>query len=93
MRFIDDGSAYQVGRILIEHGNRYDGANANDWSALRVHRAAVSRFEADPEQLDMHVSAGSQMVAGFINPLKGDYPFIDPLQPQGETQALLLLSF
>ncbi len=93
LRFIDDGSAYQVGRVLIEHGNRYDGANANDHAALRAHRSAVSRCEADPDKLDMHVSAGSKLVDAFVNPLKGSYPFLDLLQPQGKLQALLLLSF
>jgi calcineurin-like phosphoesterase family protein len=31
--FLVDGRAYRVGGLLIEHGNRYDGANANDWEA------------------------------------------------------------
>src|SRR5262249_4337377 len=32
--FVADGSAYRVGSALIEHGNRYDGANVNDWTGL-----------------------------------------------------------
>lgn len=89
--FIDDNRAYRVGNLLIEHGNRYDGANENDWSGLRAMASALSRGEMPPDRVE--VSAGSRLVECLISPLKGDYPFIDLLQPQGELVALLLLAF
>src|SRR5437763_8941293 len=43
--WIDDGRAYRLGGVLIEHGSRYDGANLNDWNGLRTLRSAQSRHE------------------------------------------------
>ncbi len=89
--FVDDGRAYRVGGALIEHGNRYDGANENDWDGLRSIASSHSRHETP--LVDLEVSAGSQLVEKMINPLKVRYPFLDLLQPQGELTALLLLAF
>jgi UDP-2,3-diacylglucosamine pyrophosphatase LpxH len=87
----DDGRAYRIGGALIEHGNRYDGANANDWNGVRTIASAHSRGEAPSVALE--VSAGSVIVEKVINPLKVRYPFVDLLQPQGELVALLLVAF
>lgn len=92
IRFIDDGSAYQLGGLLIEHGNRYDGANVNDWTGLRAIRSAGSRYESAPAEASLQVAAGSELVHALVSPLKGDYPFIDLLKPEGELLALLLLA-
>ena len=89
--FLVDGRAYRIGSLLIEHGNRYDGANANDWEYLRLIGSAQSRSESAPVAL--RTSFGSQFVIDHINPLKDRYPFIDLLQPQNELVALLLLAF
>lgn len=93
--FVDDGSAYRIGRALIEHGNRYDGANFNDWSGLRAIRSALSR--AEEPRTHLRVSAGSQLVERLINPLKhrsqGAYHFLDLLQPEGMLTVFLLLAF
>lgn len=89
--FVDDGRAYRIGRALIEHGNRYDNANRNDWENLRAIVSAQSRFEIPRKKLE--VSAGSKIVEYVINVIKSNYPFIDLLQPQGELVALLLLAF
>ena len=89
--FIDDGSAYRIGGVLIEHGNRYDGANANDWEGLRYTRSALSRGEPPPRLLQ--VSAGSVIVEKIVNILKPRYPFIDLLQPQDKLLAYLLFAF
>jgi UDP-2,3-diacylglucosamine pyrophosphatase LpxH len=89
--FVDDGRAYRIGGALIEHGNRYDGANANDWTGLRAIVSALSRNERPPVELD--VSAGSLIVERVVNAVKPRYPFVDLLQPQGELVALLLLAF
>src|SRR5436190_14725750 len=72
--------AYRVGSLLIEHGNRYDGANANDWEYLRLIGSAHSRAES--VAVPSRISFGSQFVVDHINPLKLHYPFIDLLQPQ-----------
>jgi len=89
--FLADGRAYRVGGLLIEHGNRYDGANANDWEYLRLIGSASSRAESSP--VDLRTSFGSQFVVDHINPLKVHYPFLDLVQPQTELVALLLLAF
>jgi UDP-2,3-diacylglucosamine pyrophosphatase LpxH len=89
--FVTDGRAHRIGGALIEHGNRYDGANANDWTGLRAITSALSRDEAPRDVLE--VSAGSEIVHHVVNPLKEKYPFVDLLQPQGQMLALLLLAF
>lgn len=91
LRFVDDGRACRYGGALIEHGNRYDGANRNDWAGLRALASQESRGEAQTVQVK--VSAGSEIVHRVVNPLKASYPFIDLLQPSGELLALLLLAF
>ena len=77
--------------MLIEHGNRYDGANVNDWEGLRAIRSAQSRNEVLPRPL--YVSAGSVIVEKFVNVIKPNYPFIDLLQPQDKLLAYLLFAF
>lgn len=91
VHFVDDGRAYRVGRLLVEHGNRYDPANENDWTNLRTIASAQSRGEETPVAL--RPSAGSWVVEKVVSPLKARYPFIDLLQPQGELLALLLAAF
>jgi len=90
-KFVDDGSAYRVGSVLIEHGNRYDPANENDWEGLRNIRSALSRNEFPLKELK--VSIGSNIVEKLVNPIKPDYSFIDLLQPQDELLAYLLFAF
>ena len=46
VRWVDDGRAYRVGGALVEHGNRYDEANLNDWEGLRAAISAWTRDEA-----------------------------------------------
>jgi UDP-2,3-diacylglucosamine pyrophosphatase LpxH len=91
VHFVDDGRAYRIGRMLIEHGNRYDGANENDWTNLRIIASAQSRGEYPP--VELRASAGSWVVEKVVSPLKARYPFVDLLQPQGELVALLLAAF
>ena len=90
VHFVDDGRAYHLGRALIEHGNRYDPVNENDWAGLRALASQQSRNE--PPDTELRVSAGSQLVERVINPLKATYPFIDVIQPQGELVAFLLFA-
>jgi UDP-2,3-diacylglucosamine pyrophosphatase LpxH len=89
--FVDDGRAYRIGGLLIEHGNRYDGANFNDWTGLRALASTSSRNEQPPQFPE--TSAGSVIVEQVVNILKPSYPFIDLLQPQGELVAYLLVAF
>lgn len=91
LRFSDDGSAWRLGGVLVEHGNRYDGANVNDWTALRALASLQSRGEEGGEAVT--TSAGSELVARVVNPIKARYPLIDLLEPQGAATALLLLAF
>lgn len=89
--YVTDGRAYRLGQALIEHGNRYDDANANDWTGLRAIVSALSRGEHPT--VDLEVSAGSKLVIKVVNPLKDTYPFVNLLQPVGEMLLLLLLEF
>lgn len=90
LHFVDDGRAYRIGGALIEHGNAYDGANANDWNGLR--HVASSESRSRKPDTTVRPSAGSQLVTSVVNHLKNRYPFIAKLQPEGELLALLLLA-
>jgi UDP-2,3-diacylglucosamine pyrophosphatase LpxH len=91
VQFVDSGRAYRVGGALIEHGNRYDDANQNDWTSLRAIASALSRCEE--AKIKLKASVGSRIVEKIISQLKPEYPFIDLFQPQGELVALLLFAF
>lgn len=91
LRFVDDGRAYRIGNALVEHGNTYDGANANDWNGVR-HLASAQSRGSEP-QADVQVSAGSQIVHKIVNTLKERYPFLPLIQPEGELLVLLMLQF
>ncbi len=89
IRFIFDGEAYSVGKVLIEHGNRYDPWNVVEHDAFRRHRSLLSRNESSH---GFQAPAGSHLVAGVINQIKSDYPFIDLLKPETEAALPLLLA-
>jgi UDP-2,3-diacylglucosamine pyrophosphatase LpxH len=77
--FIYDNEALAIGTLLIEHGNRFDGWNAVAHGALRAARSRLSRgLEAGsfPEM------PGSRLVVDVMNPIKGDYSFVDLLKPE-----------
>lgn len=90
--FLLDGRAYRVGGALIEHGNRYDDANANDFSHLRALASYLSRGEAPDKLAEVVVSTGSQLVSRVVNPMKKAYPFVDLLKPEGELLAYLIFA-
>jgi UDP-2,3-diacylglucosamine pyrophosphatase LpxH len=92
LQFLYDGEAYVIGDVLIEHGNRYDEFNTNDYNALRVVRSLQSRRIDVPERNRLVPSAGSELVATVINPLKEKYPFLDLLKPETEAVVPLLLA-
>src|SRR5450631_1702717 len=79
LEFLYDNQAWTYGPVLVEHGNRFDAWNAVAHGALRRFRSQLSRgaipspFTAMP---------GSRLVVEVMNPLKGDYSFIDLLKPE-----------
>src|SRR5262249_39609660 len=48
--YVYDNEAFTAGRLLVEHGNRYDGFNQVDHDALRRLRSHLSRRE-EPRDL------------------------------------------
>lgn len=92
VHFVFDGQAYVVGGALIEHGNRYDDANINDFSHLRALASYLSRGETPTDLAKVEVSTGSQLVTRVVSPLKKRYPFVDLLKPEGELLAYLLFA-
>jgi UDP-2,3-diacylglucosamine pyrophosphatase LpxH len=94
LRIVYDGEAYTVGRVLIEHGNRYDRWNMIDHSALRQERSVRSRglpiTDNDRSARRYFVPpAGTHLVIQFMNRIKGRYRFVDLLKP--ETAAIIPL--
>jgi hypothetical protein len=91
LKFIYDGEAYTIGKVLIEHGNRYDVWNMIDHSALRQERSARSRKlpvgEEDREERYFIPPSGTHLVIEFINRIKARYRFVDLLKP--ETNAVI----
>jgi UDP-2,3-diacylglucosamine pyrophosphatase LpxH len=77
--FIYDNEAFTMGPVLIEHGNRYDAWNAVAHGALRRLRSRMSR--ALPME-EFPVMPGSRLVIDVMNPIKGEYSFVDLLKPE-----------
>jgi UDP-2,3-diacylglucosamine pyrophosphatase LpxH len=89
VRFVYDGEAYSIGRVLIEHGNRYDRWNILDFDQLREERSVRSRGLPRHADALFRPPSGTLLVTWFMNPLKARYRFIDLLKP--ETGAVLPL--
>ncbi|ABS28178.1 metallophosphoesterase [Anaeromyxobacter sp. Fw109-5] len=85
--FLHDNEAFRLGKLLVEHGNRYDGWNVVDHDALRRVRSALSR--AQPPQA-FPAQPGSEMVARVMNPIKATYAFVDLLKPETSAVAPIL---
>lgn len=90
--FIFDGEAYQIGRALIEHGNRYDAFNVVDYDGLRRLRSLLSRNQAVPADYAFAAPAGSHVVAEVMNPIKSTYRIIDLLKPENEAAIPVLMA-
>lgn len=88
VRFVADGRAWRFGRAVVEHGNRYDDANLNDWDGLREIASCQSRGETPAGAL--RPSFGSKLVQTVVNKHKRTFEFIDTLQPQGVLVAYLM---
>lgn len=93
VHFIYDGEAYTRGRVLVEHGNRYDWWNRIDHDGLRRERSVRSRGlpveDAERGHRYFQPPPGSHLVVEVMNRLKARYRFIDLLKP--ETGAVLPL--
>lgn len=90
---IYDGEAYQVGQVIIEHGNRYDEWNAVSHDALRRVRSVQSRLEPPLDRARaFEAPAGSFLVASVMNEIKRHFPFIDLLKPESEAAIPILLA-
>lgn len=76
---LHDGEAFRCGRLLVEHGNRYDPWNAVAHDELRRVRARLSRGERAGT---FTVQPGSRLVVDVMNPIKRKFSFIDLLKPE-----------
>jgi len=91
-RFIYDGEAYNIGEVLIEHGNRYDAWNKVDYNGLRKVRSLQSRNEKIDNEYKFKPPKGSILVEKVMNPVKKKYRFVDLLKPENETVLPILLA-
>ena len=96
LKFLFNGEAHTCGRLLIEHGNRYDPWNQIAYSGLRQECSHRSRglpiLEDDRAQRWFNPPAGTLLVVHAINHLLGKYPFINLLKPETGAMLPLLLS-
>ena len=95
-RFIRDGQAYVRGRMLIEHGNRYDRWNIIDFTRLRqecAHRSRGLPIDASlRSEAFFAPPAGTLLVVHAMNHFLPDYPFLNLLKPETATLVPLLLA-
>jgi len=95
-RFVYDGEAYSIGKLVIEHGNRYDCWNQIDYSGLRQERSALSRGILVPEEMRTKflfvAPPGTFLVIQFMNTIKSRYRFVDLLKPETSAVIPLLLA-
>jgi UDP-2,3-diacylglucosamine pyrophosphatase LpxH len=90
--FLYDGEAYRIGRVLIEHGNRYDQFNVVDYDSLRRVRSLLSRNQEIPGHYAFAAPAGSHIVAEVMNPIKAHYRIIDLLKPENDAMIPILMA-
>lgn len=97
VRFIHDGEAYRVGKLLIEHGNRYDKCNAIEFDRLRQERSRLSRV-AGPDDLPKWIRrfeppVGSSVVIDQVNPRLDMVPLYNLIKPELSVAIPLMLAF
>lgn len=96
VHFIYDGEAYMRGRVLVEHGNRYDWWNRIDHDGLRQERSVRSRGlpveDAERGRRYFQPPPGSHLVVEVMNRLKARYRFIDLLKPETGAVVPLILA-
>ena len=95
-RMCCDGEAIVRGRLLIEHGNRYDAWNALNYNGLREECSHLTRgfevSESDRESRFFKPPAGTLMVIYGINTVLAEVPFINLLKPETEAALPLLIA-
>jgi UDP-2,3-diacylglucosamine pyrophosphatase LpxH len=95
-QFIYDGEACVRGRLLIEHGNRYDAFNSLDYSTLRQERSHISRGLPIDEKLRKErfflPPAGTILVIHVINELLRTHPYLNLLKPETKAAIPLLIA-
>lgn len=95
-RMIYDGEAIVRGRLLIEHGNRYDSWNAVSFNGLREERSHISRglsvADSDRATRFFKPPAGTLMVVYAINTVLAEAPFINLLKPENQAAIPLLIA-
>lgn len=95
-RLICDGEALVRGRVLIEHGNRYDSWNALSYNGLREERSHLSRGlrvdEGRRKERFFRPPAGTLMVVYAINTVLAESPFLNLLKPETGAAIPLLLA-
>jgi UDP-2,3-diacylglucosamine pyrophosphatase LpxH len=94
LRMVYDGEAITRGRLLIEHGNRYDSWNALSFNGLREERSHLSRGlkVEDRKTAFFRPPAGSLMVIYAINSVLAQVPFINLLKPETKAALPLLIA-
>lgn len=93
VNFVLDGEALIRGRLMIEHGNRYDPWNWVDHDRLRHERSLQSRYlESDSlnSRDRFEPPNGSRLVIEVMNELKTRYRFVDLLKPENAAALPLL---
>ncbi|MGB1204708.1 MAG: metallophosphoesterase [Chitinophagales bacterium] len=96
-QFLHDGEAYIVGngKVLIEHGNRYDEWNDVDYDdllKLRTLQSLNQKLNLNEAQKIFGSPRGSKFVQQIMNPIKDRYRFIDLIKPENETLIPLMLA-
>jgi UDP-2,3-diacylglucosamine pyrophosphatase LpxH len=94
LQFVVDGEALVRGRVLIEHGNRYDPWNWVDHDGLRHERSLQSRalsIERLEKKDQFQAPNGTRLVIELMNELKSRYRFVDLLKPEDTCAIPLLL--
>lgn len=95
-RFVYDGEACVRGKLLVEHGNRYDPLNVVNFSRLRHERSHLSRglscSEDERGEEFFLPPYGSEMVANVLNNLLPQAPFLNLLKPEDEAAIPLVLA-
>ena len=96
LEMIYNGEACVRGRLLVEHGNRYDPWNQINFSGLRQEGSQRSRGlpvpEAERGKRWFLPPAGTLLVVHGINHLLAAYPFLNLLKPEKGAVLPLLLS-
>lgn len=89
-QFLYDNQAFDLGPVLVEHGNRADPWNIVPHDHLRAVRSQLSRHVQPGEFPEM---PGSRLVVGIMNRIKERCSFVDLLKPEGAGVLPLLAAF